>query len=589
MKIGIPISEIISDTGEKRFEIPKFQRGFSWEKSNVEDFLNDLEERKTDRKAHYLGSIFLLKRTDNIFRVIDGQQRLTCIFLFWIAWRDILYSIKNFDSDQTTNIEEKINAIDKRLLTHDGNDHRLTLSLLNKSLFEKLYVISKPEEKIRRLSKNTEDETDENLINAYETIFKNQFEHIKKLVDERKISDATHVYNDFFESLRTLFYLDEHIVDNADDAFRIFKTLNDRGIPLAQTDLIKNHYFEKLDEKYKAFSDKRLESIDANWVQSRIKITDKTESDYSFEKFLEHFIYVEYEKESKSSELYKNFSNLLSDENNIISKNPEKFVDMMSEWANIFVDLRRPDNEHKFNAETKKYLKLINNIKSENTYPCLMIGYKRLFQEKNYTDFQRLSEILFKFHVREKMISGSKESVIARVTNAISNNLRKKKSISEIIDDIKSDQDYTHNIRESCDLFKPKDKSLVKYILETHQNIPAPDGVEIEHIMPRNKKLWKNDIAKFLKLRTNENRDKKINQYHKKNLNLIGNQILLEKKLNIEAKNKIFSQKQKVYAKSIVSEAKKLSKQKKKQWTEKSIKQRQKEITKTLVELFELK
>ncbi|MBN19565.1 MAG: hypothetical protein CL758_08850 [Chloroflexi bacterium] len=589
MKIGIPISEIISDTGEKRFEIPKFQRGFSWEKSNVEDFLNDLEERKTDRKAHYLGSIFLLKRTDNIFRVIDGQQRLTCIFLFWIAWRDILYSIKNFDSDQTTNIEEKINAIDKRLLTQDGNDHRLTLSLLNKSLFEKLYVISKPEEKIRRLSKNTEDETDENLINAYETIFKNQFEHIKKLVDERKISDATHVYNDFFESLRTLFYLDEHIVDNADDAFRIFKTLNDRGIPLAQTDLIKNHYFEKLDEKYKAFSDKRLESIDANWVQSRIKITDKTESDYSFEKFLEHFIYVEYEKESKSSELYKNFSNLLSDENNIISKNPEKFVDMMGEWANIFVDLRRPDNERKFNAETKKYLKLINNIKSENTYPCLMIGYKRLFQEKNYTDFQRLSEILFKFHVREKMISGSKESVIARVTNAISNNLRKKKSISEIIDDIKSDQDYTHNIRESCDLFKPKDKSLVKYILETHQNIPAPDGVEIEHIMPRNKKLWKNDIAKFLKLRTNENRDKKINQYHKKNLNLIGNQILLEKKLNIEAKNKIFSQKQKVYAKSKVSEAKKLSKQKKKQWTEKSIKQRQKEITKTLVELFELK
>jgi len=59
-KLGKPITEHFEENGETKYQVPRFQRGFSWEKSQVTDFLKDIDERITDRKDHFLGPIFLL-------------------------------------------------------------------------------------------------------------------------------------------------------------------------------------------------------------------------------------------------------------------------------------------------------------------------------------------------------------------------------------------------------------------------------------------------------------------------------------------------------------------------------------------------
>ena len=74
------------------FNIPEYQRGYRWEKKQVEDLLNDLKyfiEKKSDKKEFYcLQPIVVYKTDENSYDVIDGQQRLTTLYL-------ILQALKN--------------------------------------------------------------------------------------------------------------------------------------------------------------------------------------------------------------------------------------------------------------------------------------------------------------------------------------------------------------------------------------------------------------------------------------------------------------------------------------------------------------
>ena len=67
------------------FNIPEYQRGYRWEKKQVEDLLNDLKyfiEKKSDKKEFYcLQPIVVYKTDENSYDVIDGQQRLTTLYL----------------------------------------------------------------------------------------------------------------------------------------------------------------------------------------------------------------------------------------------------------------------------------------------------------------------------------------------------------------------------------------------------------------------------------------------------------------------------------------------------------------------------
>jgi uncharacterized protein with ParB-like and HNH nuclease domain len=67
----------------KFFEIPKYQRSYAWEKQNVRELFEDIREALETKANHYIGTIVLAKTMDdNIYNVVDGQQRLTTIVMF---------------------------------------------------------------------------------------------------------------------------------------------------------------------------------------------------------------------------------------------------------------------------------------------------------------------------------------------------------------------------------------------------------------------------------------------------------------------------------------------------------------------------
>ena len=87
------ISEILKDF----YTVPDFQREYVWDQSNVEKLMQDILDEFYDEDGkliegpeYFLGSIVACRNKDGIFQLIDGQQRLTTIYLVLCAARDTI-------------------------------------------------------------------------------------------------------------------------------------------------------------------------------------------------------------------------------------------------------------------------------------------------------------------------------------------------------------------------------------------------------------------------------------------------------------------------------------------------------------------
>ena len=113
-------------TGNQVFDIPVYQRGYAWERKNLEDLWEDLYYLDPSKK-HYFGTVLLkdsgqtaqtlvatLKRLD----VIDGQQRLTTVL---ILLREIISQLKEVSANE---LRQEVDAVEKTYLK-DGSHYKL--------------------------------------------------------------------------------------------------------------------------------------------------------------------------------------------------------------------------------------------------------------------------------------------------------------------------------------------------------------------------------------------------------------------------------------------------------------------------------
>ncbi|NLT09861.1 MAG: DUF262 domain-containing protein, partial [Ruminococcus sp.] len=86
MAIGIPEPKLVKDINDLTFFIPAYQRGYRWTPQEVGDLLDDINEfdkgNESSTKKYCLQPLMVMKRDDGSFEVVDGQQRLTTIFIF---------------------------------------------------------------------------------------------------------------------------------------------------------------------------------------------------------------------------------------------------------------------------------------------------------------------------------------------------------------------------------------------------------------------------------------------------------------------------------------------------------------------------
>lgn len=215
------------------FVIPRFQRPYSWEADHVNAFWNDVTDNLGE--SYFIGSMVVYKSGRSQLSVVDGQQRLTTITILLCAIREGFKLLDRADlADGLQAYIEQKNRDNQTeyVLKTETSFPFLQEEVLKNSPADAPFEVGREEESIER---------------AY-TIFKSEiagslaeFISNKEQSDEDNQKDAI----SWLSRLRdAVFDLNVILVtlDNEDDAYLIFETLNTRGKDLALADLLRNHF-----------------------------------------------------------------------------------------------------------------------------------------------------------------------------------------------------------------------------------------------------------------------------------------------------------------------------------------------------------
>jgi uncharacterized protein with ParB-like and HNH nuclease domain len=214
MQTGKSTVKTIFD-GTRIFNIPIYQRSYSWNKDNLQDFLTDLVNQYKGRK-YFLGSfLFHINGTREEFTVIDivdGQQRLTTFIIF------IQTLIKKLVEKNSTLVSQRT----QRIFIKDEDVYKLELSNEDTSFLHNYILADYPFEKI--LTKTPS----QSLLLQSKIFFTEALNNFDTELLEK-------IYHTSTEA-EVLIY----VVDEINSATQIFELLNDRGIPLTDLEAIKS-------------------------------------------------------------------------------------------------------------------------------------------------------------------------------------------------------------------------------------------------------------------------------------------------------------------------------------------------------------
>lgn len=219
--VDTTFTQFLNPNETKIYTIPIYQREYSWKQEHCEALLNDIQENDLN---YFIGSIIWVENTNE---VIDGQQRLTSLNLLLVA---IYNRMCAFVDDEYINVKK---SSLKRMIVSDKKTRLVPQKQgKNKEDFEYLLnseIIKVPAAKPsnygnRRISKN--------------------YNCFKEYVDKLDVNKTIQL----FDKICGLTFISAS-VDDAQTAFILFETMNNRGMALSAIDLIKNSYLSRTDDE----------------------------------------------------------------------------------------------------------------------------------------------------------------------------------------------------------------------------------------------------------------------------------------------------------------------------------------------------
>jgi hypothetical protein len=231
---AFPVSFYFNPDGATSFFIPKYQREYVWGWSNWDSLFNDLDESPS---GHFLGSIICVNgQKDSMagskLELIDGQQRFTTISLLFCALYDKLKT--NPDPDDDFNVE-MVN-LKNRIFIKANSQCRFEPSeqMQNKADFQR--ILSDLFPKLVTAPKGLTNFGNRRIAKAYK--------YFRERLTSLTISQAM----DLLEKLKSAILVKIEVQSHS-DAFMLFESINNRGIPLSAIDIIKNNLLAELDKR----------------------------------------------------------------------------------------------------------------------------------------------------------------------------------------------------------------------------------------------------------------------------------------------------------------------------------------------------
>jgi uncharacterized protein with ParB-like and HNH nuclease domain len=544
---AIPLGDLIT---KHTFKVPLYQRPYSWENDQLEEFWEDLLicSENTD-KGHFIGPMFLMgSREENLSerRVLDGQQRLITTTIILRLMYDFLSELS--DNTGRYNNNDIFGKIRNHLECRDKK--RIKCNERNQSIYEFLMRDDPPFYKLERLAGQVKgDKTNKKIVDAYK-FFLNKMLYLSELnTDKVKIKKDKEIFleelkqKDFFEKstkiFKTLtegFYLLEISLCNEDLASEIFETLNQRGEKLMFTDLFKNMLFDK----FKAFISE--EEIMGFW-EVLLDLSDNDEN--KIKEFLRYY-WLSAQSFIREKELFKAYRGFLKG----IGATKEDFNISLKERlineAKIFFALSNPASDlwPKQDKVLNQLIKELNYLGFKQQMPFLLSVYicskgdRRVLKEtlKVIINFLVKRQIFLQRNPNEYEDKYSKWAIEIRNSN---------ETIGKVLTDIRQStpkkSEIVKILNNGLEIKKTK---YAKYILmKVNDSLSSSSSLSIwnndptlEHICPRT---------------PNEDWEKELETKNIKHLNIInrlGNYTLLGSEENSELGNISFEKKKKRYS-----------------------------------------
>ena len=398
-----PVYTLLQSDNRITYEIPKYQREYTWGTKHWEDLIDDLTDNST---GYFLGTIICIDTTPAIDapkrEVVDGQQRLTTISLLLTAlYAAISQHTDKLDEEQRSHVFQ----LKRKLVLKDSSDSlRVVPQTQNYNLDDYKGVLS-----------------ENKLITAHHTMpkfagnrrIKKAFEYFKKRL-HRMISETTD--GDVTAEIRLLFDILEKVnsavivmieVNTHSDAYTLFESLNNRGTPLTAVDLIKNLLLAKLD----ASGNENINHYFGQWQQILKYIGD----DYGIqERFFRHYYNAFRQKlnaphrKADDSRQYPlgplaTRSTLLDIYEKIIKHNPQTFLDTILESASIYAQITLENDDMLSPLLTDRF-KTLSHVQGAPSYLLLLyLEKERVSLDIKDEDVGKIVTLLVNFFIRRNL------------------------------------------------------------------------------------------------------------------------------------------------------------------------------------------
>lgn len=492
--------------GTKQYVIPLFQRTYSWTNKEWETLWKDLIElcESDNPRTHFIGSIVNIPTVSvpegvAKFLLIDGQQRLTTIFILLTLLRNKAKETQNQEFAEEINNTLLVNPYKK-----DNDYFKLMPTQIDREVYKNLI--------------NGEQHDKENsLIKAYSFF-------------EKKIRQTQLDHERIKKIITSYFSVVSIVLDTDDNPYLVFESLNAKGRPLTQADLIRNYFFMRI------YTDQQERVYNDYWEPMQTGLNDV------LTEYIRHFLMKE-GNSVKQTEVYYALKE------NVSPANAIEYLKELKRFSVYYQRLISPELEPE--EDLRKYFYRLNRIEVTTAYPLLLSFYGAYVDNNiSKTELVHILKILENYLIR-RFVCNFPTNQLNKIFSAVYPQLRAKHQ-GNLVEGLKTilqsrgypkDNEFYLRFKETK-FYGSGDRLIkTKLVLETleesfaHKEVVPFENLTTEHIMPQTlTEWWQSHLGEDLE------------ETHELYLHTIGNLTLTA--YNAELSNSDFTNKKQIYSDS---------------------------------------
>ncbi len=488
-------------TNQIRYEIPAYQRPYSWERGNVEQLLDDVWEAfSAHDEEYFIGSLITIEREKGrLYDVVDGQQRLTTLNLIFARLRDAV--------DEPAKAELGRRVLPRNALTGEEETPRLTLRQRDQNFFRR-YVLGglAVPDALRKEIVKEQDAPKQRIAENLETIDAFIAQHDQKTLRL------------FANYLLSKVYVVFVTTASLQSAYRLFNVLNARGMALSNADLIKNMLFARL-----GGDTTRSGELDEAWLELEEQIGIER-----LDQFMAHHRSSTVPTKARKA-LHEEFKPLIE-----AAATPFSFLEEVNRSARNYLRILRNDFE---SAAARRAISSLRRVAFEEWIPPLLTFLNSPVANMAEGEFVDLLERITYQNWIRRLAFTARLTAYFQLTTAI----RAKKSVDDVraIFRANANDDEFRTLLDGEVYGRPFAQAVLLRLEEADQDESVTKDfggkITIEHVLPQALKdaYW---------------RERFTDDEHRLWLHRLGNLALLAGIKNYKAQYFAFDRKKKIYA-----------------------------------------